>query len=224
MRRELRHERGLENLRARVRSRLRRQAADLAHDQTHLDRVWRNVRQLAAHEEARLGLELDGDLLEAATLLHDVGRGAEQTRETTSEASARIAEELLRLEGLPDLVWPVCEMVLSHGHGDDREPSSAEAKVLADADALDALGAIGIARAFLTGAANGIPGLYHPTDPGASDRPLDENAWVIDGFPAKLLHLAERMHTESGRAEAARRTRVMRGFYEALVRDAVVAG
>ena len=220
MRRELRHARGLDNLRHAVKARLRRQAVDLAHDYGHVERVWRNVNAVARHAMNEEGWELDGDVLEAATLLHDIGRGFEMPREEHAEASARLAEEMLRNEGLADLVWPVCEVILSHPFKGNRSPNSPEGKVFRDADALDALGALGIARALLTGAARGTPSLYDLADPLGTERELDDTAFVLDHFPIKLFAIVDRMNTAWGKAEAARRTKVVRGFYEALIREA----
>jgi uncharacterized protein len=93
-----------------------------------------------------------------------------------------------------------------------------EAKVVQDADRLDALGAHGLARnLMLAGSWNG--GLAHPTDPWAKRRPLDDRAWAVDHFFAKLLTLAGTMKTESGRKEALRREGILRTFLAELARE-----
>ncbi|TVQ95296.1 MAG: HD domain-containing protein [Deltaproteobacteria bacterium] len=223
LKRDERHRQGLADLWAQVSQRTARQGADLAHDLPHLRRVWNNASLLAARAAEDEGWTIDLDVLEAAVALHDIGRGQEQDGERSEVTSAAIAEDMLRHHGLGDLVWPVCEAILSHSWSADREASTAEARILQDADRLDALGAIGVARALLMGSSMATPELYCEDDPYAEKRDLDDHAYIMDHFPAKLFRLAEQMVTPFGRAEGERRTRIVRAFYEALLRDAGVA-
>lgn len=217
MRREREHAAGLASLWQLVRSRSNRNQADLAHDFQHLRRVWRNALDIATRDAPREEWSVDLDVLEAACALHDIGRGHEHGTEHHAETSARLADELLRVRGLDDLVWPVCEAILSHSSSQKREPASTEAAILRDADRLDALGAIGVARALLSGAHRGTPSLYSPEDPGARERQHDDRSWVMDHFPAKLFTLEEGMCTPTGKREARRRAGLVRAFHEALV-------
>ena len=77
-------------------------------------------------------------------------------------------------------------------------PVTLEARVLQDADRLDALGAIGIARVFLTGGTLGRE-LYHPDDPFCRAREPDDKKWNLDHFYKKLLKLELGMHTKSAK-------------------------
>ena len=84
-----------------------------------------------------------------------------------------------------------------------------------DADRLDAIGAIGIARCFIVGAALNTR-LYDPLDPFADSRPADDTVNIIDHFYVKLLRLVETMRTIAGREEALRRTTFMRQYLDQL--------
>ena len=90
-------------------------------------------------------------------------------------------------------------------------PVTLEARILQDADRLDALGAIGIARVFLTGGTLGRE-LYHPDDPFCRAREPDDGKWNLDHFYKKLLKLELGMHTESAKKLAAARTAVLRRY------------
>ncbi|VVB69269.1 Uncharacterised protein [uncultured archaeon] len=84
-----------------------------------------------------------------------------------------------------------------------------------DADRLDALGAIGIARVFLTGGALGRA-LYNPVDPFCRSREPDDQKWNLDHFFRKLLRLESEMHTRTARKLAARKADVLRRYLSDL--------
>ena len=84
-----------------------------------------------------------------------------------------------------------------------------------DADRMDALGAIGVARCFSVGGQFGLP-LFNPDDPFCERREPDESAWTIDHFYTKLFRLPDTMQTDAGREEAQRRVAVMHGYLEQL--------
>ena len=87
--------------------------------------------------------------------------------------------------------------------------------VFQDADQLDAIGAIGIARCFHVGGRMG-GALYHLYDPDAESRPLADRAYALDHFAAKLFKVADGFLTGEGQRLAAARTRRMRDFVTAL--------
>ena len=89
------------------------------------------------------------------------------------------------------------------------------AQAVQDADRLEALGAIGVARVFATGASFGA-GLWHPEDPWARDRELDDKVWSLDHFERKLLKLAGDLKTAAGQRLAAARQAAMLAYLEAL--------
>lgn len=198
-------------------TRMKRQASNLAHDHTHVMRVWSNADRIARHE-AEQGRVADGDILEAAVWMHEIGRGVEERGETTADACVRLADELMRRNELADLVWPVGEALISH-LAPGREPATLEASILRDADWLDDLGAIGVARTFLDHERIFAPSLYDPDDPSAQHRPPDPSAFLFDVFPGRLLKLPEQFRTAWGRAEAQRRVPVLEAFHRAILRD-----
>jgi uncharacterized protein len=90
--------------------------------------------------------------------------------------------------------------------------------VLQDADRLDAIGAIGIARCFATGAVMRQP-FYDPADPLCAQHEPDDKRWSVDHFYRKLLKLPGSMHTATARRMAEERGRYMQGFLEQLGRE-----
>ena len=185
---------------------------DPAHDFSHALRVCRNARLIGEKEGA------DMQVVTLAALLHDAGSGS-KLREKSAESEARklaIAEEFLKKRKLPeDVIKWVLYAVEVHSFSKGIEPATLEAKVLQDADRLDAIGAIGIARVFLTGGALGRP-LYNPEDPFCKEREPDDGRWNLDHFFKKLLRLEDGMHTETGRRLARRRGAVLRRYLSDL--------
>ena len=117
-------------------------AADTAHDFEHVLRVWRLVQRIGPAEGA------DMIVLQAATLLHDVARADElRTGVCHAAEGARRAQAILAGHP-PAQVEAVAHAIAAHRFRGDVAPATLEARVLYDADKLDAMGAIGIARAY----------------------------------------------------------------------------
>ncbi|MCC6750629.1 MAG: HD domain-containing protein [Deltaproteobacteria bacterium] len=194
---------------------------DVAHDVYHLLRVHQWATRLAPEAG------VDPDLAGAAALVHDLVDVPkhEKDRPYASERSAEEARALLRLVGYSDReVAAVVEAVRTCSWSRGRAATSELGTVLQDADRLDAIGAVGVARVFATAQRMASAGkavrLYHPTDPGALlDRPLDDLRQAADHFQLKLLKLAEGMHYPSARKEAARRHTALRAYLDELVRE-----
>jgi len=188
---------------------------DGAHDMAHLLRVWRNVQTIMEGEGG------DAEVLLAATILHDsvwVDK-LSPDRPFGSRKAAAKARALLQGLGWPeDRIDLTCHAIEAHSFSAGIPPETVEAKVLQDADRLDALGHIGVARCFAT-AGQGGQALYHLTDPTAHARPLDEVAYALDHFQTKLLRLGEGFQTKTGRALAAERTAVLRRFFEGMLAE-----
>lgn len=185
---------------------------DGAHDMAHVRRVWANARRIAQREGGDIGL------LAAAVLLHDCVH-VEKSSSLRSQASRLAAERaagLLAARGWPaERVAGVAHAIAAHSFSAGLTPETLEAKILQDADRLDAIGYIGIARCFYTAGRMGSA-LYHPADPSAAHRPLDDRAYALDHFRAKLLKLAEGFQTATGARLAAERTRVLAEFVGAF--------
>ena len=105
--------------------------------------------------------------------------------------------------------------IAAHSFSANIAPQSVEARVVQDADRLDSLGAIGVARCLMLGGAIGRR-LYDPIEPFPDNRPPDDLTNTIDHFYSKLLRLADTMQTVAGRAEAQRRTAFMQAFLDQL--------
>ena len=129
------------------------------------------------------------------------------------------AAALLRAEGFPpDRLEAIAYCIRVHSFSRGIRPDTLEAKVLQDADRLDAIGAIGIARCFATTADMRRP-FYDPADPFCRSRPPDDKQWGLDHFYRKLLRIAEGLHTPAARALAAERTRFLETYLAQLERE-----
>ena len=185
---------------------------DAAHDLGHILRVARLARVLAKEEGA------DEEVCVAGALLHDLVYRPKNHSE--SPQTAQMAAELIPLwcqetVGLESRAGAIASAVASHSWSGGGTPASLEAAVVQDADRLEALGAIGVARVFATGASFGA-GLWHPLDPWGTGRELDDKAWSLDHFERKLLKLAAGMKTGAGRRLAQPRQQAMLAYLEAL--------
>jgi uncharacterized protein len=157
----------------------------------------------------------------AAALLHDIANLPKDSpdRARASELSAAEARRLLPSLGFsPDATERIALAVLDHSFSRGAVPTHPLGQALQDADRLEAVGAIGIMRTISTGARMSAR-YFHDADPFATARPLDDRAFSIDHFRAKLLGLAQTMLTPEGRAEAARRTALMLAFLDALASE-----
>jgi uncharacterized protein len=187
-------------------------ARDASHDLGHVLRVARMAGEIAAEEGA------DVEVCVAAALLHDLvylPKNHPDSSRSAALAAAMVAEWCAFDPGLAAKAGAIAHGVEAHSFSGALEPETLEAKVVQDADRLEAIGAIGIARAFATGAGFGSA-LWHPEDPWAEARDLNDKAWSLDHFPRKLLKLKDAMKTQAGRIRAARRHQVILDYLAAL--------
>ncbi|MGC5700426.1 HD domain-containing protein [Pseudomonas sp. NFXW11] len=189
--------------------------ADGAHDLSHLQRVWRNARRISDQEGGKLRVLL------AATLLHDCV-ALEKNSPLRAQASRLAADKARGI--LAGLDWPADEIdavahaIAAHSFSANIAPVTLEAKIVQDADRLDALGALGVARTFYVAGRLGRP-LYDPADPLAQQRELDDRQFSLDHFQAKLLHLAEGFQTAAGARLAQVRQQRLQRFYQELLEE-----
>jgi uncharacterized protein len=187
-------------------------ASDTAHDEGHVRRVVANARKLAEAEGANLAVVLP------AAWLHDcvaIAKNSAQ-RSSASRLAAERAGAFLRAAGYPVKYIPAIEhAIVAHSFSAGVAPQTLEAKVVQDADRLEALGAVGIARTLITGGTNGTP-FYDFSEPFPVTRMADDSISIIDHFFTKLLTLADTMQTASGRAAAQQRSQFLKQFLAEL--------
>ena len=187
-------------------------APDPAHDIGHIMRVYRNAQKICRAEKA------DEKLVLCAVLLHDIVKFPKSSGRSGLSAakSAQQAGKILKKHGFaPAEIQLVSDAIRDHSFSLNRIPETLEGKILQDADRLDAIGAIGIARVFTVGGAESRP-LYNDEDPFCRSRAPDDKLWTLDHFYKKLLALESLMNTKSGRSEAERRTKILKDFLAQL--------
>jgi uncharacterized protein len=169
----------VERVRERVYRNVNRSEQSVAHRADHIERVMHNAISIASTMK-----DVDRELLELAVLLHDVNQPAGRKHEHV-ELSLRTAEKILIEEGCtPDRTRQVLGVIAQHSteHIETVKPTSKEARILFDADKLDGLGAVGIARVFALFGQMGRP-------------PFEAILW----YRQKIAISLEHVQTEEGR-------------------------
>ncbi|MDO8528293.1 MAG: HD domain-containing protein [Nanoarchaeota archaeon] len=182
-----------------------------SHAFDHTQRVYNLALRLSKN------YKLDMDVLKAAALLHDVARLKEDKEEVVchAEHGAKMAEEILKEMDFPnEKIEKVCYAISIHRHSKRVKADTKEAQILQDADRLDALGAITIARMFSTGGKIGIP-LYKPEIPLGKIYPGYKSDSTIHGFYVKILKIIpSEFNTEEAKRIAKKRYKFVEEFLE----------
>lgn len=181
---------------------------DRAHDIDHIERVVATARKLGEGEGAELAV------LEPAAWLHDcvaVAKDHPQRKQASLLAADRAVEFLQEINYPQQYHEAIHHAIVAHSFSANVKPETLEAKILQDADRMDALGAIGIARCILVGGKLNRQ-LYSSIDPLCDEREPDDNIYTLDHFFTKLLTLGDSMQTEAAKVEAQRRSIYMRDF------------
>ena len=189
--------------------------SDPAHDLAHIKRVVKITSYLSDIENVSKEITLP------AAWLHDCVPVAKSDpeRASASRQSADAAVAFLAEIGYPaEHLDDIHHAIEAHSWSAGVPTASPAARVVQDADRLDALGAIGVARWMMVGGAL-HHALYDPEDPFCERREPDDSRWTLDHYVKKLRHLPERMGTEAGRAEAQRRLKIMDHWLEDLARE-----
>ncbi len=187
-------------------------AADPAHDLSHVQRVVQNTIRLTESEKGNAAITIP------AAWLHDCVSVAKDSplRNQASKLAAEEAVRFLGSVGYPsELLDDIYHAIEAHSFSANVDTQTLEARIVQDADRLEAIGAIGIARCLLTGGSMGTP-LYDPADPFADNREANDRLYTIDHFYCKLLGLTDTMKTPAGRDEAMKRTTYMKDFLTRL--------
>lgn len=201
----------LKNTRSFVKQTL--QNAEGGHDWFHIQRVVKNSREIAAGEN------VDSFIVELGALLHDIADS--KFHDGDESVGPKVARDFLKnqevSEEIINHVVKIIENISFKGGNITQEFTSAELQVIQDADRLDALGAIGIARTFNYGGHKGRP-LYDPSIKPNLKMSKEEykasTAPTVNHFYEKLFLLKDRMNTQTGRKIAERRHQFMELFLE----------
>ena len=187
-----------------------------AHGFDHVLRVLALAEQIAREEGADL------EVVQAASLLHDMtAEGPDRATHHVSGAE-KAREILLKLGHPPHKVDAVVQCICMHrfrGSESDDTPFSLEAQCLFDADKLDAIGAVGVARAFVYGAELGQPMWGRVSAEFKAGAETGEVHTAHHEFYFKLRLVSQRLHTKTGRRMAADRHRFMVAFFERMARE-----
>jgi uncharacterized protein len=186
-----------------------------AHDFLHVKRVLVNARFIARAEGE------DELACGAAALLHELFTYPKGHPESSraGDVCAEHARALLIREGAPsELVEPVCVAIRDHAFSKGVVPKEAPTRILQDADRLDAIGAIGLARMWATCADMKRP-FYSPIDAFCTHRAPDDKSWGLDHVFKKLLVIPERFHTKAARTMGERRVRFLRTYLDELASE-----
>nr|WP_315144823.1 HD domain-containing protein [uncultured Flavobacterium sp.] len=185
--------------------------AEGGHDWFHIERVYRNALSIADGEVC------DVNVVKLGALLHDVADSKFHNGDET--VGPKIAREFLESENVDEVtihhVINIIENVSFKGGNAEKTFSSLELNIVQDADRLDAIGAIGIARTFNYGGFKNRP-LYNPNIAPklrmSKEEYKNSQAPTLNHFYEKLLLLKDKMNTETGKQIAKERHRYMEGF------------
>ncbi len=188
---------------------------DIAHDFEHVMRVYKNAKKICQQEKVNEKLVL------AAVLLHDIvsyPKSDKRSKKSSLESAKKSKQILKKYDFSKEELIIISDAIRDHSFSQNKVPSTIEGKILQDADRLDALGAIGIARVFAT-AGSLKRSFYNIEDPFCKNRLHNDKIWTVDHFFQKLLKLESLMNTKSGKIEAKKRTMVLNEFLNHLNRE-----
>ena len=203
------------NVRAEIKAQF--EGEGTGHDWWHIVRVVNTAKHIALEEGA------NSFIVELSALLHDVG---DHKFYKEKDAAEKLISEMLDNAGvseeLKNQVLEIVSNVSYKGANVETRPTSLEGKVVQDADRLDAIGAIGIARAFAYGG-NKERLLYHPEQPPVMHNDFEayknDKGHTINHFYEKLLLLKDRMQTKSGKEMAEERHQYMEGYLKQFYKE-----
>jgi uncharacterized protein len=187
-----------------------------SHDWEHTERVYRLCMHIGRVEGADL------EVLAIASFLHDTGRAIQDTSKGTlchAEQGAQIAAGVLENYAIPEeKKGNIIHCIRSHRYRNSHHPETLEAKVLFDADKLDAIGAVGIARAYLFAGEVGAV-LHNPDMDPLTAKPYSKDDTGYREYRVKLSKIKDKMLTSEGRLMAQERHAFMEAFFDRFLRE-----
>jgi len=201
-----------EKLREYVKKRLEN---DAAHDFEHIMRVFKNAKIISRKEKGNMRM------ITAAVLLHDIiayPKSDPRSKNSSLESAEESKKILKKYDFTQDEIKIISDAIRDHSFSRRVVPQTLEGKILQDADRLDALGSIGIARTFAVGGAENRP-FYNKDDPFCKKRSPDDKSWTLDHFYKKLLLLEKTMNTKTGKVLARKRIIIMKKFLDELKKE-----
>lgn len=187
-------------------------AEDPAHDLLHFKRVVKTAKKLCELENG------NPEVVIPAAWLHDfvIIPKNDPRRSKASKLSAEKAIEYLKSIDYPSHTYPaIAHAIEAHSFSANITPQTLEAKIVQDADRLDGIGAIGVARCFATAGILKRP-FYFFEDPFCKNREPDDQQFTIDHFYKKLFKIAETLQTQSAQVVGRQRVFAMKQYLEAL--------
>lgn len=185
---------------------------DPAHDFAHIMRVYKNAQMICKKERVNEKLVL------CAVLLHDIisyPKSDKRSKLSSIQSAEKSKKILKKFNFANEEIQIISDAIREHSFSQNKVPSTMVGKILQDADRLDAIGAIGIARVFAVGGSEKRP-FYNVQDPFCKNRIPDDKIWTLDHFYQKLLKLESLMNTKSGKIEAKKRTKILNNFLNQL--------
>lgn len=212
-----------DQIRSHLEASLSQEQSDPAHDLAHFKRVVATARSIALQEKADLRVVIP------AAWLHDLVNVPKNDprRSQASRLSAQAACQFLEEVGYGQewgreeqsrILSEIAHAIEAHSYSAKIETKTLEAQIVQDADRLDGLGAIGIARVFAVAGLLKRP-LYHADDPFAKSRELNDYESTVDHFFVKLFKTVETLTTRAGKEEGKRRAEVMRRYLDDLSKE-----
>jgi len=188
---------------------------DSAHDFDHIMRVFKNAQKICKKENAHEKLVL------SAVLLHDIvsyPKFDKRSKLSSIKSAEKSKKILKKFNFTKEEIQTISDAIRDHSFSRNKIPATIEGKILQDADRLDAIGAIGIARVFAVSGSEKRP-FYNVKDPFCKNRVPNDEIWALDHFYRKLFKLESLMNTKSGKIEAKKRTKVLKDFLNELKKE-----
>ncbi|MCE9617987.1 MAG: HD domain-containing protein [Nitrosarchaeum sp.] len=188
---------------------------DSAHDFDHIMRVFKNAQKICKKEN------IPEKLVLSAVLLHDIvsyPKSDKRSKSSSIKSAEKSRSILKKFNFTKEEIQIISDAIRDHSFSRNKIPTTLEGKILQDADRLDAIGAIGIARVFAVSGSEKRP-FYNVKDPFCKNRTPNDEIWTLDHFYHKLLKLEFLMNTESGKIEAKKRTKVLKTFLNELKKE-----